>query len=198
MHIVIIIPGLGDQVFATSLATKHWRNHNLSPVVYSMFWRNGEPFLPKLERLLATIDENSLNGDKVSLIGCSAGASVVLNAFCERKNQINKVISICGRLSVGNQKGLRSLQTRAKSSPAFEQSVKLFESRQELLSDDDKKRIMTVTAKFGDELVPANTSMLSGASNIIIPTIEHTISIYSSLTLFSNRLISFLSNKNNY
>jgi hypothetical protein len=195
MHKVIIVPGLGDRVTTTSWATKRWNDYGLEPIVHPVFWRNGEAFQIKLERFLRIVDEQVMNGGKVSLIGCSAGASAVLNAFYERKNQINKVISICGRLKAGNQKGCRSLRTRAKSSPAFEQSVKLFESRQGLLSEQDRKRIMTVRARFGDELVPADTSTLEGAYNLTIPTIEHTVSIYGSLTLFSSRLVTFLLKK---
>lgn len=191
MHKVIIIPGLGDRVAATSWATKRWNNYGLEPIVHPIFWHDGEIFQAKLEKLLKIVDEQAINGGKVSLIGCSAGASAALNAFCERKKQINKVISICGRLKVGNQKGFRSLQARVKSSPAFKQSVILFNNRQGLLSHDDRKRIMTVTAKFGDELVPADTSVLDGAYNITIPTIEHSLSIYGALTIFSGRLVSF-------
>jgi len=192
MQKVIIIPGLGDNIKATSWATKHWRSHGLTPVIFPMIWNDGESFNIKMGRLLEKIDEYAASGDKISLIGCSAGASAALNAFIERKDKINKVISVCGRLRIGRQKGFRSLANRTKSSPAFKQSVELFESRQILLSAQDRKKIMTVSSKFGDELVPTSTSSLEGAYNITIPAMEHSISIYGALTIFSKPIISFL------
>jgi len=192
MQNAIIIPGLGDHAGITAWTTKRWLSHGLNPIIYPMSWNDGEEFKPKLEGLLEKIDEYASTGEKLSLIGCSAGASAALNAFCERKDRINKVISICGRLRTGSQTGFRSLKSRARSSPAFKQSVELFESRQPLLSAQDKKKIITVSAKFGDELVPANTSAIEGCCNIDIPIMEHTIAIYTALTVFYGRLISFV------
>jgi len=51
---------------------------------------------------------------------------------------------------------------------------------------------MTVRALFGDELVPADTAILRGAHNIVVPTPEHVFSIAIALTLFSRPLITFL------
>jgi len=60
------------------------------------------------------------------------------------------------------------------------------------LSDTDKQKIMTVTAMFGDELVPPDTTMLEGAYNTRVPTAEHVLSIGAALTVFSKPLIIFL------
>lgn len=82
-HIVIIIPGLGDDTRKLEFATKHFINHGLIPYVYPVGWHK-EPydFQTKLTQLLCLIDNYKSNGSKVSLIGCSAGGSAVLNAFC--------------------------------------------------------------------------------------------------------------------
>lgn len=130
-HKVIIIPGLGDNVGLTSWATKRWKRYSLESIVYPMEWNNAErQFQTKLNQLTALIDQYAAGGDKVSLVGCSAGASAALNAFFERQSAVNKAVSICGRLKTGNQQGFRSLETRAKFSPSFAESVKLFESRE--------------------------------------------------------------------
>lgn len=97
-----------------------------------------------------------------------------------------------GRLRSGNQRVFRSFETRTASSPSFAKSVQLFESREELLSDNDRQKIMTVRALFGDELVPADTTILRGAYNTVVPTPEHVLSIGMALTLFSRPLITFL------
>ena len=138
------------------------------------------------------IDRFANDGDRISLVGCSAGASAALNAFIERKNIIYRVITVCGRLKTGNQRSFRSFPARTATSLSFAESVKLFESHEHLLSDQDRQKIMTVRALFGDELVPADTAILRGAHNIVVPTPEHVFSIAIALTLFSRPLITFL------
>lgn len=192
-HHVIIVPGLGDDAAKLSWATNHWRKYGLVPIVYTIGWKDkGENFEPKLNTLLEMIDQYAKDGDRVSLVGCSAGGSAVLNAFFERKNVVHRVISVCGRLTRGGQQGFRSFETRTASSPSFAKSVQLFESREELFSDNDRQKIMTVRALFGDELVPADTTILRGAYNTVVPTPEHVLSIGMALTLFSRPLITFL------
>lgn len=191
-HRVIIIPGLGDEVNKTSWATNHWRRYGLEPFVHSAGWHDGKEFQSKLRTLIEMIDKFIKYGDRVSLVGCSAGGSAVLNAFFKRKELVHKVINICGRLRYGKQKGFRSYEARTASSPSFAQSVKLFASRENLLSIHDRKKVMTVRALFGDELVPGDTAILSMANNMVIPTMEHIFSIAMALTLFSRPLITFL------
>lgn len=54
---------------------------------------------------------------------------------------------------------------------------------------------MTIRAKFGDELVPAETNVIEEAYNFEIPTLGHELSIIVALTLFSKSLINFLNKK---
>ncbi len=195
-HRVIIIPGLGDEVKKISWATNHWRKHGLEPVVHSIGWHDGKEIQSKLQTLVEMIDQFIQYGNRVSLVGCSAGGSAVLNVFIKRKNVVHRVINVCGRLRQGKQRGFRSFEKRTALSIPFALSVKLFESREDLLSDHDRQKIMTVRPLFGDELVPADTLVLGGAYNTVIPTIEHVFSIAMALTLFSSPLITFLIHEN--
>ncbi|MEK7141135.1 MAG: hypothetical protein AAB800_01160, partial [Patescibacteria group bacterium] len=173
-----------------------WRWYGLDPVVYSVGWRDGEySFRQKLKRLVAMIDEIVNNADRISLIGTSAGGSAAVNAFMERKSKIHRVINICGRLRVGPTTGFRSFDSKTKSSPAFTESVRLCERGIEQLPLPDRRKIMTVRALFGDELVPPETAIVDGAHNIHVPTGEHMVSIGAALTLYSGPLISFLNKK---
>ncbi|MCX6794225.1 MAG: hypothetical protein NTY06_03950, partial [Candidatus Gottesmanbacteria bacterium] len=108
------------------------------------------------------------------------------------RDVIHRVVNICGRLRVSPTTGFRSFASRTKSSPAFAQSVKLFEKREGDLQAADKKRMMTVRAMFGDELVPSDTATVDGAYNIAIPTTEHVLTIAAALTVFSKPIIKFL------
>jgi hypothetical protein len=192
-HKVIIIPGLGDPVEPTRKASNHWRRHGLEPVIYPMKWRtDNKSFESKLKGLIEKIDEFVENGDTVSLVGTSAGASAAINAFAKRKSSIHKVINICGRLKKGSSVGFRSFEVQSKSSPAFAESIRVCEENLKNFSKKDLEKIMTVKPAFGDQLVPHNTVVIKGARNIRIPTIEHVFSILMSLTLFSRPLIKFL------
>ncbi len=192
-HFVIIIPGLGDEVGTLQKVTSHWKKYGLEPVMHSVGWRDGKnEFLPKLARLIVLIDRLAKDGAIVSLVGTSAGGSAALNAFIERRNVIHGVINVCGRLRTGPEKGFRSFQSKTASSPAFAQSVKLVEANEVNLTTRDRQKIMTVRALFGDELVPADTTILVGAYNATVPTPEHVLSIGAALTLFSKPLIAFL------
>lgn len=192
-HHTIFIPGLGDEVNKMTWATNFWRRFGLDPIVHSVGWHNGErEFQPKLQILVDMIDKFANDGDKVSLVGCSAGGSAAFNAFFERRNVVYRVINVCGRLRTGSQNGFRSFDARTASSPPFAESVKLFESHEALLTEQDKQKVMTVRALFGDELVPADTTILRGAYNTVVPTPEHVFSIAMALTLFSRPLITFL------
>lgn len=191
---IIIIPGLGDDSPSSTKRienlTNHWSDFGFNTFVHAVFWRNGEDFEPKLLKLLSLIDLLSKKGE-INLVGTSAGASMVFNAFLERKDTVHKAVNVCGRLRTGNHK-VRSLNNMAKTSIAFKQAVERFESRENELTKEDRKRLMTIRPFFGDELVPADTVGIEGANNrkVYLPT--HILGIGYSLR-FSSQIINFLS-----
>jgi poly(3-hydroxyalkanoate) synthetase len=145
----------------------------------------------KLNRLLNLIDEKSKN-NKISLIGTSAGGSLVINAFSERKDNINKIITVCSRLKKGKDSGFRGFVKRTKRSLSFKESVLNSEKNINNFSLKDKEKIITVHALFGDELIPKNTAIINGVKNITITTGEHLFSIWSSLSWYSKQLREFI------
>lgn len=191
MHYVIIVPGLGDETTKIKWATNYMSKYDLEPILHNIWWRKGEKhFEPKLKKLVKLIDKLATGSNKVSLIGTSAGSSAVMNAFVLRKNKIYKVISVCGRLKQGSEKGFRSFEAKTASSLAFKESILMFEKHEPNLTKSDKKKIMTIRALF-DELVPDNTSWIKGATNNKINSIEHMFSIWMGLS-FYRPLINFL------
>lgn len=186
-HSVIVVPGLGDDriesKLLTDFSTRHWRKHNLEPIIHMVRWHDGEKFNLKLQRLLEVINKEKSQTKKVSLVGLSAGGSAVLNAFLEEPSKIFNVVSIASRLKA---------EMFTSRSSSFVESVKTFEKHENELSEVDKLKIMTMRALI-DELVPDETSRLDGAYNIRIPMIGHGLSIYSTL-FFSARLVDFLKN----
>jgi len=192
-HFVIIVPGLGDKIYTSTIILWYFRRYGLKPIVHPVGWHDSDnTFRPKLNPLVKLIDNYHRGGNKVSLIGTSAGGSAVLNAFIERKKVVYRVVNVCGRLRVGATTGFRSFTSKTKSSPSFAESVKLVEVGEGELTISDRRRILTIRPIF-DEVVPADTQILTGAKNIQIPVIGHGMGIALALTIFSRPIFQFLS-----
>lgn len=190
-HNVVILSGLSNGVENIRRAINWWRNKGLEPHVLKVGWRDGSAeFQPKLDEILGHIDNLSDQG-RLSVVGTSAGGSVALNVLLHRPDLVERAVNICGRLRAGKRRW-RSLERMSATSEPFRYSVLLFEQSEPQISDELRKRIMTVTARFGDELVPADTSVLEGAYNIKVPTGEHVFSIGMSLTLLAKPVIDFI------
>jgi hypothetical protein len=193
-HRVIIGPGLDGKTEGLRFITRKWENkYRLTPTVIKITWKDEGSFDSKLNEVLQLIDRFVAHGDSVSLVGCSASGSLMLNSFVKRKKVINKVINICGFLRIGNGKGTHSFEVRSRLSNAFRESVTNFEKVEPGLTEEDRKKILTVSSMFGDELVPVNTVTIKGAVNEKVPMIEHVASIATALTLY-NPVIAFLKN----
>lgn len=193
--LVIMIPGLGnDSIHIYNPMLNWWRKKGIEMLLFKTEWRSEENHQNKLKRLLDLIDEKAKN-NKVALIGMSAGGSLALNAFCERKNKIDKVITVCSRLRIGKMNGLSGFKKRVEGYPSFKESIIRTEEKEKLLSEKERQRIMTVHALFGDQLIKANTAIIDGTKNITVPTMGHRISIASSLTIFSKPLREFIVEK---
>ena len=192
-HIIIVVPGLDDgpDTWLMRLILRLWRSDGIKVELCRMQWRNGHSFQSKLDTLLGLIDEHTKTGYAVSLVGISAGGSAVINALFARPDKVHKVINICGRLRGGNNHGFRSLERRSRSSTAFRDSVLTCEQNLEKIDSTYLSRIMTFRARFGDELVPSDTSQVSGAYNVALPTIEHMISIATTLIFYRRCIIDF-------
>lgn len=196
MHTVIIVNGLGGEITPIKWATRHWHKHGLEFAYHYFNWKEkGSDIESKIMDLVNQVDSLVAKGHKVSLIGCSAGAGLMLNVFAERKDVVSHMINICGPLRKGIPGKIRSLDWWKNFSPLLIQSVERIERKQVDLTADDRKKIMTVRAA-ADELVPPNTVILEGAYNIQIPAVEHTVAIYVALTVCSGKLIAFLSTNN--
>lgn len=156
-----------------------------------MPWQGEEQvFELKLERVVALIDTYCADGYTVSLLGTSAGGSAVVNAFTMRKDKIHRVINVCGRLRKG-ENVFPTLEKAARKSKSFYDSVIRCETNLKNLTKEDCKRILTFRPLF-DEQVPSGSVSVPGATNIILPTIEHVLSISFALTLYSSRICHFL------
>jgi len=115
--------------------------------------------------------------------------ALVLNAFLEVP-KINAVVNICGRLRAGKNV-FPTLEQAASQSPAFKDSVELFEKGEPLMKAEQRKRVMTFTPLW-DEVVPKETVFLKGAVNKTMPSGEHMVSGFLGMTLFAPMVIGFV------
>tara|TARA_Y100000310_G_scaffold73282_1_gene69450 strand:+ start:1600 stop:2172 length:573 start_codon:yes stop_codon:yes gene_type:complete len=186
-HNVIIIPGLSDSTGPLKFITKHWGKFNLKTIIHPFGWTgNKNEFQNRLKNLINLID--SFDGE-VSLIGTSAGASAVFNAYYEREDKVKKLINICGRIREGNS-ATPTLEKAAGDKLIFKKSV--IECEKGLLTTETEK-ILTVIPKK-DSIVPIETMKLKDATiyQLPFPAIQHNLNISLALTLCKKRIINFL------
>jgi pimeloyl-ACP methyl ester carboxylesterase len=194
-HHIIYVPGLRDTATFNRLfhpiVAWVWRQQGFYPHVYLPHWEEGKSFQPKLDGIIKLIDELKAEGHNVSLIGQSAGGSAVLNAFSERRNLVNGVVNVTGRLRTGIRVK-PSLNQATRISPAFKQSVLMFENQNEpTLIQADRRRIMTYRPWF-DETVPVSTVPIEGATNLVSPFPEHSAGGGFICTVLSGKISGFL------
>jgi hypothetical protein len=175
-HHIIYVPGLRDTnpllIPFHKMAISVWRLLGFYPHIYYPRWEEKKSFKTKLDLLVKLVDKLTTDGHLVSLVGQSAGGSMVMNAFSLRKNSLVAAININGRLKAG-LKVTPSLEYASKKSPSFKQSVILFEMKNEsTLTIKDRQKLLTIRPLW-DETVPKGTSEIKGANNRVFPLIEH-------------------------
>ncbi len=192
-HHVVIIPELGNEVEKHIWVSHGWRKFGVTPHVFDAAWGIEERGLqPKLCRALELVDRLTDAGQNVSLVGNSAGSSLALNIFGERKNKIHRVIINCGRIRTGDWPWFTFAQATS-SSPSFKESVLKAEQLESKLTMTERQKIMTIRPFF-DEVVPPTTVAIYKASNIVIPSVEHVVSIAAAM-LFPSKMIKFILTK---
>jgi hypothetical protein len=152
-----------------------------------MNWADKEPWPPKLERLLARIDELNKEGKPVGLIGVSAGASAVINAYAARKDKIVGVVAIAGKMNHPEAIGSRY----AQRNPSFVTSARDCEQALRTLTPANRKHILSRFALL-DGIVPRRDSVISGARNRFSPTIGHVFTIVCQITFGAPSFLRFL------
>ena len=151
-----------------------------------MRWNVNEPFETKLGRLLTRIDGLHTKGYRVSLVGVSAGASAVVNAFALRTDVVHRVVCICGKLQ--HPETIRT--NTYQRNPGFKESMERLPESLAGVSETERQRILSIRP-LADRSVPPEDTIISGAEAVTIPTQGHVLSIAMGITLFSPLVINF-------
>lgn len=169
-------------------AIKGWVKHGVDLEYFPLFWGDKEPFQPKLDRLTSRIDAlYAMNNSSIVLIGASAGASAVINAYMKRKDRIARVVYICGKIQ--NPEGIN--KSYYETNPAFRDSMEMLKGNLAKLSDADKAKILSVIPLY-DNLVPVADTKIEGVREIKMPIVGHTIGIAFSITVGKKKIIGVL------
>ncbi len=185
---IIYIPGLGDDnVAGQRRAVKLWRLYGVQAEMYQMLWADGVAWEYKFNALLHRIDELHDKGLNVCLVGVSAGASAVINAYAAREQSIAGVVLIAGKVNhaetVGS--GVRS------SNPSFWSSIQACEQSLALLGPDARVRLQSRFA-IKDSVVSEADSRVPGAYNRRVFSIGHVSTIAAQITLGAPSIVRFL------
>jgi dienelactone hydrolase len=188
---VIYIPGLGDiNTGRQQKVVDWWRRFGVDTEILSMRWSDKEPWEPKFERLLKRIDQLNKEGKAVGLVGISAGATAVINAFAVRQKEVVGVVCVAGKIL--RPENINKFYHRRD--PAFVTSA--FECEKSLikLKQSDRRRILCLYGLY-DETVSTRDSRIEGAINRRWPMILHVPSIATAVTAGAPGLMRFLKNK---
>lgn len=188
-HHIIYVPGIqDDRLRGQSLLTSLWRLYGVRGHCHEMPWFGPEPFEPKMQKLLGRIDSYRAQGHCVSLIGASAGASAVINAYVQRREDISALIYICAKINAPETVSDRTYS----ANPAFKTSMyKLQDNLKELTSEDKAK--MHSFYSPADQVVPYEATVIPGVAESRLPALRHGEAIIYSLSLGARRMLSHLS-----
>ncbi len=185
-HHVIYVPGIGDDSYHfQGTIVKLWRFHGVRGHCHSMPWAGSEDYQPKLQRLLDQIDGYIAKGHQVSLVGASAGASAVLNAYVERKDKITGVNYICAKI---NGPETVSDKLYAKN-PAFRASIYNLQDNLKKLTPADKVKMHSFYSP-GDGYVPYEATTVPGVEESKLRSLRHGRAIVYSLTFGARQLLA--------
>lgn len=187
-HYIIYVPGIRDDLLGIqSLLLQLWRLGGVHPVMLTMPWHGDESFKPKLSRLIAKVDDYQKQGHRVSLIGASAGASAILNAYVQRKDKINTVAYICGKINRPDTVSDRIYMRN----PAFKNSLIMLQDSLMQLDAADKRKLHSFYSP-ADTTVPHADTIIKGVTEHRLPALTHLWAILYALSFGSGKLLHLL------
>ena len=177
-HHVIAVPGIGDhRHLGDATALKLLWLFGLRTHYHRMCWAYGESFEPKFTALLAQIDDLTAKGNTVSLIGYSAGATAVMNAYAARQDVITSVVLVSGKIQRPQTIGAAV----RRINPAFTESALMVAASLKQLPAAKRERIMSIHP-IADNVVDIKDTIIEGALERQIPVKGHLVAIGYSLT----------------
>lgn len=187
-HQVIYVPGILDDKFRIQgTLVRLWRFHGVRGHCHEIPWAGTEGWRPKFQRLLDKIDKYHSQGHQVSLIGASAGASAVLNAYAERTDKISSLIYICAKINAPETVSQKTYD----ENPAFKTSLELLQANLLKLKPQDKAKMLSLYSP-ADGTVPYAATVIPGVKERQLPRLKHGRAILYSLSFGASVLTRFI------
>lgn len=160
----IYIPGLGDHfdLLRRFVLSIRWRNTQTRVTFVPMRWANRrETYEEKYQRVVKAIEH--ANGDKIILVGESAGGAMALFTFSRYGKEIDGVVTICGY-----NHDAADVNPRHKTEhPAFYRLMPAVDKTVTSLTPKDRVRITTIYST-GDSTVIPEHSHIDGAKAVVL------------------------------
>jgi len=187
-HHIIYVPGIADDAYhIQSLSIKSWRLHGLHGHLHAMPWLGSEEYESKHTRLLTLIDELAAKGHTVSLVGASAGASAIINAYVERPDKITKLVHISGKINNPENVGEKIY----RENPAFRLSLYRLQASLNRLAEADKAK-MLLLYPVADNIVPHEDAVIPGVAENRLAVSGHGFGIVDAITVQFYLIARFL------
>ncbi|HYH36041.1 MAG TPA: hypothetical protein VD706_00905 [Candidatus Saccharimonadales bacterium] len=184
------MPGLGDDIWGQGFFVRWWRLHGVRGHIHEIPWKGREAWEPKLQRLLDKIDMLAEQGHQVSLVGASAGASAVINAYVERRDRITTVAYICAKINRPETVSEKSYAIN----PAFKTSLYALQDALKKLTPGDKAKFHSFYSP-GDNYVPYKATTIPGVNENKLVPLRHGPAIMFSISLGAQKLLRPLKEK---
>ncbi|OGK39905.1 hypothetical protein A3A74_05475 [Candidatus Roizmanbacteria bacterium RIFCSPLOWO2_01_FULL_35_13] len=191
MHILLLVPGLGNYDRILKFWTKVFTKDDFKIIVCNVDWKKGERnFEDKINIVENRIVELVSKKHEVSVMGLSAGGSIALAAFHALNKKVRFAVTVCSCLKLNYDNTKREKEI-FELFPSYRKAVQFFENTVlPELTLEEKKRILTIRPIF-DEIVPVQTMIIEGANNFRLFLARH-ISLYIILFFFSSYIFKFI------
>ncbi len=190
---IIYVPGILDDIgHVQGTLVKLWRLRGVRSYTHSMPWTGPAEYQLKQRKLNDLIEEVAATGQKVYLVGASAGASAVLNVFLANKSTVAGVCLICPKVNNSNNVGSKI----AKVNPSFIQSLKILDGNLKQMDDQDTVKIISFLSSR-DGLVTYRDSTIPGVSEYALPALRHNFAILFALSFGFSKILRQLRKINN-
>lgn len=165
----LYIPGLGDHYDPLRrLGLRRWRRYGMSVTLVPMRWSDrSESYQTKRARVEAALAAVP-DGQKITLIGESAGGAVALAVFHAHADRISRLVTICGK----NHGADTLWQGYRRRKPAFVAAVERADATLPMLSPAETARIVTVYST-GDRVVRPKDTRIHGAKAVELHSRGH-------------------------
>lgn len=185
---VIYVPGIrDDRDRIQGLLVKTWRLYGVHGHLHEMPWLGQEAYKLKSQHLLDLIDELVSRGNTVALVGASAGASAVINAYIQRRQKLIAVVYICGKVNVPEAVSNKTYN----ENPAFKTSMLALQKSLGKLTPADKSSMLSFYSP-GDNTVPHAATTIPGVDEKRLPPFGHATAIIYSMSFGAHGMIKYL------